>query len=748
MLVSSMPLTGVISFAQDEMNNAAESVDAHAEGTEEISEESHTHNYVRTEIDSYHTKKGIYAEVCSVCNEVNATEATTKTFTNEYPESDHNYSNYFSETWTYNAPETVQSLNIKFSSNTETEQNYDHIYIYTLGGSLVGDYSGSDLAGKTVTVPGSGFKIKLTSDNSNTYYGFSIISISGLIAKKHNTVENIEYTSRVKKAATCTEKGVTEYTCSDCGLKYEASDIGANGHKYKSTTTKATLSKSGSIVKKCTVCGKVSESSTITYPKTIKLSETSVVYNGKAQSPAVTVKDKNGNALKKDTDYTVKYASGRKNVGKYDVTITFKGNYSGTKTLSFKIVPAETEITSLSGDSCAFTVNWKKQSSQVSGYQLQYSTSGDFSSAKTVTTDGSKTVTKTVSKLKASTKYYVRVRTYKTVGDSKYYSNWSAKKSVTTKPAVEIKLKSSSATLCVGGTKTLSYSTYPTKVTVSWKSSDTSVAKVSSDGKVTAVKKGTATITASFKNGGKTYKATCEITVKNPSLKLDKTSVTLSVKSSVTLSATTMPSSATVTWKSSDASVAKVSSSGKVTGVKAGTATITASISYHGKTYKSTCKVTVKKASDKDRYNKVVDYIKKNGEIERIYSIDGVEYVTIIGEENGVLDFFITQTANNYIYNSAFIKYKYGDTYAKEVGTTEMYDEVIMRFGTNIPVKDFDRDYSLRYSIDYLTMYEDAVDSSLRVQHNLVNTGFIYWNAQLKNLFGFGMNEIGFSSWE
>ena len=100
---------------------------------------------------------------------------------------------------------------------------------------------------------------------------------------------------------------------------------------------KATLSKNGATNITCSMCGYINSSTTIYSPKTFKLSATSYTCDGKVKTPTVTVKDSNGNTLKKDTDYTVKYESGRKEVGKYTVTITFKGNYSGTKKLYFSI---------------------------------------------------------------------------------------------------------------------------------------------------------------------------------------------------------------------------------------------------------------------------------------------------------------------------------------------------------------------------------------------------------------------------
>lgn len=165
----------------------------------------------------------------------------------------------------------------------------------------------------------------------------------------------------------------------------------------------------------------------------VTLSTTTYTYNGKAKKPSVTVKDSAGNKIA-SSNYTVTYASGRKNIGKYSVKIKFSGDYAGTITKYFTIVPASTSISSIKGASKKFTVKWKKKTSNTTGYQIQYSTDKNFKkNNKTVTVKSTKTTSKTVSKLSAKKKYYVRVRTYKTVNNTKYYSKWSAAKTVTTK---------------------------------------------------------------------------------------------------------------------------------------------------------------------------------------------------------------------------------------------------------------------------------------------------------------------------
>ena len=147
------------------------------------------------------------------------------------------------------------------------------------------------------------------------------------------------------------------------------------------------------------------------------------------------MKNASGTKLTKGTQYTVKYATGRKNVGKYKVVVTMKGNYSGTKTLYLTINPVKSSVTKLTAGKKSLKVTVAKKSSQVTGYQVQYSTSKKFtkSTTKVATIKSYKTTTTTLKKLKAKKTYYVRVRTYKTVKGVKYYSGWSTYKYKKTK---------------------------------------------------------------------------------------------------------------------------------------------------------------------------------------------------------------------------------------------------------------------------------------------------------------------------
>ncbi len=166
----------------------------------------------------------------------------------------------------------------------------------------------------------------------------------------------------------------------------------------------------------------------------VTLNKKSVIYSGKEKKPSVTVL--NGSLeLTKNKDYTVSYLN-NKNVGTATVVVNGIGNYTGSITKSFKIIPKGTPLKGkVKSKHKGFTVNWKKQPKSITGYQVQYSTSKKFKGKTTVIkTVKKKSVTKLkASKLKAKKKYYVRVRTYKTVKGKKYYSRWSKSKTVKTK---------------------------------------------------------------------------------------------------------------------------------------------------------------------------------------------------------------------------------------------------------------------------------------------------------------------------
>ena len=155
-----------------------------------------------------------------------------------------------------------------------------------------------------------------------------------------------------------------------------------------------------------------------------------VTYNGKAQKPAVNVYA--GNKKISSKYYSVSYKN-NKNVGYGTVVVKGKGSYakySGFTT--FKINLKKVSLSSVKAQKKKMVVYWKKTGGN-HGYQVQYSTSKRFSSnVKTVRLSaGKKSVT--IKNIPAKKRYYVRIRSYKKVGNKIWYTGWSKAKNVRTK---------------------------------------------------------------------------------------------------------------------------------------------------------------------------------------------------------------------------------------------------------------------------------------------------------------------------
>ena len=242
------------------------------------------------------------------------------------------------------------------------------------------------------------------------------------------------YTSKVTKAATCKETGIKTYTCS-CGDTYTES-IAKTAHKFTTKVVAPTYTAQGYTLHTCSVCGnsyKDTYKAKLTRTSIAKASVTGIsdkVYTGKSIATAPVVK-LGTKTLKNGTDYTVTYKN-NKNVGKATVTITGKGAYTGTITKTFKINPKATSITKLTSPKTKrLKVTYKKVSG-VTGYQVTYSTSKKFTKSTTKTV-GVKSTSKTIKSLKKGKTYYVKVRDYKTVNGTKYYSAYSSVKKIKVK---------------------------------------------------------------------------------------------------------------------------------------------------------------------------------------------------------------------------------------------------------------------------------------------------------------------------
>ena len=329
----------------------------------------------------------------------------------------------------------------------------------------------------------------------------------------------------------------------------------------------------------------------------IKLSKTSVnLEKGKTTTITATITPSNA------TNKTVTWTSSDTKVATVsNGKITAKA--AGTATITAK---------SNNGKTATCKVTVKNPTVAVTGIKLS-KTSVNLEKGKTTTITATitpsnatnKTVTWTSSNTKVATVSNGKI-TAKAAGTATITAKASSGKTATCKVTVKnpvvnassIKLNKSNITLENGKTTTLSAVVSPsntTNKTVKWTSTNTKVATVSK-GKITAKSAGTTIIMAETSNG---RKATCKVTVKNPktvnptSVKLSKTSVSLTKGKSTTLKATVYPSNASnkkVTWTSSNKKVATVSN-GKITAKGAGTATITVKTANNKK---ATCKVTVK----------------------------------------------------------------------------------------------------------------------------------------------------------
>ena len=260
------------------------------------------------------------------------------------------------------------------------------------------------------------------------------------------------------------------------------------------------------------------------------------------------------------TAYTDKAVSSGKN---YTYTVRcisadakrFTSGYNG-KGKSIKYVAAP-KISKTEATYNSVKISWNK-SNGAEKYRVYYKSRKGWT--RMVDTTSTSYIDKDVSSGKTYT-YTVRCINSSA---NKFTSGYDAKGvTVTTPVKPSVKLDKTSLTLTKGKTYTLKTTVTGTNKTVSWSSSNASVASVDKNGKVTAKTKGTATITAKVDG----VSTSCKVTVNEPTkttIKLDKTKVTLGAGEPCTLKATVNPSQK-VTWTSSNPKLVKVDSNGKLT---------------------------------------------------------------------------------------------------------------------------------------------------------------------------------------
>lgn len=161
MLISALPLSA---YAKEQAEHTHSLVESKTE------DESASYTYC----DAESTDKN------DISVDEKNTYATVNVSRELYPESEHPYQNNARHNFAFEYPSAV-SLSVTFSDKTQTEDTYDLIYVYNSENRIVGKYSGTELAGKTVNIDGASFRVRFYSDHSKTFYGFSIDNIEAKI---------------------------------------------------------------------------------------------------------------------------------------------------------------------------------------------------------------------------------------------------------------------------------------------------------------------------------------------------------------------------------------------------------------------------------------------------------------------------------------------------------------------------------------------------------------------------------------
>ena len=409
------------------------------------------------------TANGKQQNKCTVCGNISTTGAKTIYKVTSFKLSTTIYS--------YDGKVKTPSVVVKDSKGNTLKKGTDYTVTYASGRKKVGTYKVTiKMKGKYTGTKTLTFKIckhKYTNSCDTTC---NLCKATRTITHKYKTTSLKDATlkSNGKQTLKCSvcKKTTTKVIYKPTSFKLSATSYTYNG-KVKTPSVVVKDSK-GNTLKKGTdytvtyasgrknvgtykvtikMKGKYSGTKTLTFKIKqqdvskcdIKLSAKSYAYDGKTKTPTVTVKNSDGTTLKKNTDYTVTYSSGRKNVGTYKVTVKMKNkNYTGTKTVTFKINPPKTTISKVTSKVNALALTITKKTAGTSGYEVQYSTSKTFKNAKSKVVSSNATTSVTISGLEGNKTYYVRVRTYKTVNGKKVYSAWSAYKSAKTQSEFKV----------------------------------------------------------------------------------------------------------------------------------------------------------------------------------------------------------------------------------------------------------------------------------------------------------------------
>ena len=360
-------------------------------------------------------------------------------------QSKHPYDENVHEVYVYNGAEGAENLYLTFSDDTQFEEYCDYLYIYDANGYEVGSYTGDELSGKTITVPGSYVKLVLNTDSSNNEYGFRVVSASD----KLECATHVFGDWKITEEATCTTTGTKTRACTVCG-KVETVTIAKTAHKYVNTVVKPTYTAQGYTLHKCSVCGYSYKDN---YTPALKLTELTGVKVKTQGSTSLTLAwDKNASA----SGYVVEQYKGGKwtqiaktssntavtytvNGLKADTTYTFriKGYVvSGTTEYSgeYTRLAAKTRIANVASfkgsavSASAVKLDWSKND-KATGYVIEQYKGGKWTAI--ATTKNNTTLTFTVKGLAEGTTYSFRIKSFRKTGSTTEFSEYTAIKAAT-----------------------------------------------------------------------------------------------------------------------------------------------------------------------------------------------------------------------------------------------------------------------------------------------------------------------------
>ncbi|MBE6816922.1 MAG: hypothetical protein E7520_04375 [Ruminococcaceae bacterium] len=241
---------------------------------------------------------------------------------------------------------------------------------------------------------------------------------------------------------TCTNAGYSTYVCQNCPFTYDGDYAEPLGHSYVTNIIAATHTEDGTATLRCSRCPHIKSKRKIFHISQVSVNQISYVYTGsKIKLPVVTAKASNGSTVAAK-NYTVEYisrASGKRvssvtAIGQYKAVVHFYNEYAGENTFYFYVKPKKQAVSKLSTARKSITAKWKKDKA-ASGYEIQIATNKSFTkSVKKFTVSGNTSTSKKITNLKKGKRYYIRIRSFKSVKvdgkTTKMYSDYSAAKSI------------------------------------------------------------------------------------------------------------------------------------------------------------------------------------------------------------------------------------------------------------------------------------------------------------------------------